>query len=173
VLQARFLLQIHIWLRQTSKRWQSQTTHVAHLQCHNCPARCCNWCTFQDACHRLSTSSPSTSNSWCLALSISSKHQSNHRPPHFAESLSELSALVLSSHMRLLKQSSPIILGLGNDDAALITQFDMKIERFAPNTMIETVFWSSALPFKRVMSLLFSGLTKTQSPFPVAFAWSW
>jgi hypothetical protein len=75
--------------------------------------------------------------------------------------------------MRLLKQSSPIILGLGNDDALLITQFDMTIERFPYNTMIETVFSSSAQPFKRVMSLLFFALTKTQSPFPEAFVCSW
>jgi hypothetical protein len=75
--------------------------------------------------------------------------------------------------MRLLKQLSPIILGLGNDDALLITQFDITIERFPYNTMIETVFSSRPQPFKRVMSLLFFALTKTQSPFPVAFVCSW
>jgi len=92
-------------------------------------------------------------------------HHHHHHPPHFAESLSKLSALILSSHMRLHNQSSPIILGLGNDDSAFVAQLDLTIERFSLITVIETVFLSSPLTSERVMSLLFFALMLTQSPF--------
>lgn len=143
----------------------SRKPPTSHLQSHNCPAKHCNWAVRSPSLSPTFNLSINLLNLGTLPYQIQKSHHSNHHPPHFAESLSKLSAGFLSSHMRLQHQSSPIILGLGNDASAPVAQLDVTIERFPPNHMIEAFFSSNPRTCKRVMTLLPLCPEITQSPF--------